>query len=532
MTDQSRTSNTIRNLLVGLGGRFFQYALSFINRTVFINILAIEYLGVNGLFTNILAMLALAELGVGGAFVSLLYKPLHDKDTDKLKSLMTAFKKAYMLIGISVGIAGLILYPFLDIIIKDNSIENINLIYLMFLTGSVSSYFYAHKIALLRADQKSYISTIYRQIFVFIQYAMQIVVLWKTHNFIVYLTIQIICPLLGNFVLAGKINSLYPFLKGKGLPLDKKTVTDLKEKVSASMFHHLGFIILNGTDSIVISAFLGVYYVGLYSNYLMLIGVITSFSLLAFDSVTASVGNLTASSDNRKSFDIFQKMQFFNFFIAGFCSVCFVTLFNPFISLWIGSEYLLPQYIVVLIVIVFYCGRAGMQKSINIFKTTTGLFYRDRYFTLMEGLINVSASLFLVLHWGLAGVFVGSIIAMLSARIWTEPYFVFKYLFERPLSDYFVNYFKYGTATVATTGLVYYLTDFIPHNTWIGFIIMAISCSMVAFGIFVLLFFKTKEFRYFYQLFCSWIKKIRGHAAGKKAIKDAEQMMINGNVDG
>lgn len=509
MNDQSRMYNTLRNLIVGLGGRLFQYILSFINRTIFIYILPIEYLGVNGLFTNVLAMLAVAEMGVGGAFVSLLYRPLHQKDTEKLKSLMTAFKKAYMLIGLIIGVSGLALYPFLDVIIKDNNIENINLIYLMFLAGSVTSYFYAHKIAFLGADQKSYIATIYHQIFVFVQYVLQIIALILYHDFILYLAIQMICPFLSNLFLAGKINRLYPFLKEKGVPLDKESFADLKQKVSATVYHHFGFIVLNGTDSIVISTFLGVYYVGLYSNYLLIIGVVTAFSLLGFNAVTASVGNLATSSDSNKSFDIFQKMQFFNFFIVGFSSVCFITLFNPFINLWIGSQYLLPQNIVILIVIVFYCGGTGMQKSINIFKTTTGLFYKDRYFALVEGLLKIAASIFLVQYWGLAGVFIGSLISMLSARIWTEPYFVFRYLFNRPLSDYFAKYIKYGIATVFTTGVVYFLASFIPHYTWIGFFAMAAACIFLTIGIFMLLFFKTNEFQFFYGLTRSWIKKLR-----------------------
>ena len=128
MNDKSRTNNTIINFIVGFGTQLFQYALSFATRTIFIALLPLEYLGVNGLFTNVLAVLSLAEMGVGGAFVSLLYKPLYEKDTEKLKSLMTAFKKAYMIIGVFVGIAGLALYPFLDVFVRENNIDCIDIL--------------------------------------------------------------------------------------------------------------------------------------------------------------------------------------------------------------------------------------------------------------------------------------------------------------------------------------------------------------------------------------------------------------------
>jgi len=228
------------------------------------------------------------------------------------------------------------------------------------------------------------------------------------------------------------------------------------------------------------------------------------------------VGNLVASSDGKKSYAIFRKMQFLNFIIAGFCSVCLISLFNPFITLWIGREYLLQQSVVILIVIVFYCGRAGMQKSINIFKSTSGLFYKDRYFALMEALINIALTIFLVQHLGLVGVFIGTLVAMLSARIWTEPYFVFHYLFHQPLSDYFRYYIKYGSATIFATVIVYYVTHLIPHQNWFGFIIMTMACCSLTIGIFVLLFYKTAEFKFFYEFIRQGAKKLREHTQKKK----------------
>lgn len=499
MNETSRTKNTLRNLFVGLGGLIFQYSLSFATRTIFVHLLSVQYLGVNGLFTNILEVLSLAELGIGGAFVSLLYKPLHEYDTEKLKSLMNAYKKAYMLVGIFVGLAGMALYPFLNIFIKENNIENIHLIYLMFLAGSVTSYFYAHKIDFIKSDQKAYISTIYSKISNFIQYALQIIILLLTKNFILYLAIQILCTLLGNLALARKVNKLYPFLQEKGLPLDKETRLDLKRKLYAGMCHHGGYVIVTGTDSIVISTFLGVYWVGIYSNYLLIIGVISAFITLAFGSVTASIGNLTVSSDRDKSFEIFKKMQFLNFVLVGFSSVCFITLFNPFIGLWIGSEYTLNQSTVILIVVMFYTGLLGMQKSINVFKETTGLFYNDRYAGLLEGIINLCVSVYLVQHIGIAGVFAGTIIAACATRIWIEPLVVFRNLFYRSLFDYYNKYFIYGVTTIITTAVVYFTTNLIPHNTWIGFFTMAAVCGTLTVGIFILLFFKTEEFRFFYD---------------------------------
>lgn len=509
MNKRSRVKNTIRNLFVGFGGLLIHYILSFATRTIFVLLLSVEYLGVNGLFTNILAILSLAELGVGGAFVSLLYKPLHEEDVEKLKSLMTAYKKAYMLIGLIVAITGLAFYPFLDLFIKESNIKDIHLIYLMFLTGSVTSYFYAHKIDFIKSDQNSYISTIYSKTSSVIQYVLQILVLLLTKNFIIYLSIQIICPIVSNFLLARKVNRLYPFLREKGVPLDKETFLDLRRMVYAGMCHHFGYVIVTGTDSIVISTFLGVYWVGIYSNYLLILGVIIAFINLAFNSVAASVGNLTVSSDRAKNYEIFRRMHFLNFILVGFSAICLATLFNPFITLWIGSKYILKQSTVILIVLMFYTGLYGMQKSINTFKDVAGLFYNDRYAALAEGIINLFLSIYLVKQIGINGVFLGTIIAAAATRLWIEPYIVFKHLFRRSLMDYFSNYLIYGATTAFCGFTVFFITNLIPHENWIGFFAMAISCALLTVIIFTLFFFRTQEFNYFYRFIAAGTRKLK-----------------------
>jgi len=88
--------------------------LKFVVRIVFVRYLSIEYLGINGLFSNILAVLSLAELGVGPAIVYSLYKPLALGDKEAVKSIMNLFKKLYVSIGLVIGALGLCLYPFLD----------------------------------------------------------------------------------------------------------------------------------------------------------------------------------------------------------------------------------------------------------------------------------------------------------------------------------------------------------------------------------------------------------------------------------
>ena len=132
--EESRTKNTVRNVRTGVIVQLINKLMSFVVRTIFIRILNSEYLGVNGLFTNILTMLSFTELGIGTAIIFNMYKPIAEEDKEKIKSLMNLYKNCYIVIGIIVFILGLCVIPFMRIIIKDvpNIKENITLIYLLF----------------------------------------------------------------------------------------------------------------------------------------------------------------------------------------------------------------------------------------------------------------------------------------------------------------------------------------------------------------------------------------------------------------
>lgn len=511
LNKNTRTFNSARNFAFGLGAQIFHYVLSFATRTVFINLLAKEYLGVNGLFSNILSILSLAEMGIEGSFSSLLYKPLHEGDIEKLKSLMYSFKKAFLYIGSAIGFIGLSLLPFLNIIVKDANIENIRLIYIMFLASSVVTYFCTYRISLIKADQKTYIYTIYSQIIIFLQYALQIMVLLLTRNFILYLSVQIASSVCINLVPFYKAGKMYPFLKGKAAKLDIVTLKELKKKIYASIYHHTGYVVLTGTDNIMITTFIGIAWVGVYSNYLLLISVIVAFSKLFYSAITASVGNLTVSTDDATSYMVFKRIQFMNFVIVGVFSVCLYILLNPFISLWIGKDYLLDNFTVFIIVIMYYFGYDGIKKCVAIFKRTTGLFYYDRYSPIAEAIINIILSAILVQKLGIAGVFIGTIIAALSTNIWIEPYVVFKHLFKVPLKHYFLRLLLYSSVTLITGFIVINIVSFINGTTWLGFFAMAVCCILLTTTVFTLLFHRTSEFKYFYQLAKVFLSKYIFH---------------------
>jgi len=487
-------------MVCGVGGQLFGAVLSFACRTVFIGILSVEYLGINGLFGDVLSMLSLAELGVGSAITYSLYKPLAAKDENKIKALMGLYATTYRIIACTVAVLGLALVPFLEDIIKDKpTIPDLTIIYLMFLANSVVSYFFVYKNALIIADQKQYVITIYGCGFGLVQNIAQIIVLMITKNFIWYLAIQVACSFLSNFFISKQIDKVYRFLNnGPKVHLDKESKKSIFKNIGAMMLHKMGEVIVFSTDNILISMFVGIYWVGLYSNYIMIMGIVRSFISSIFSSVTASIGQLNAKESSEKAYSVFNTAFFLNFWIYSFCAVSFWALFNPFITMWIGSQYVMSKYIVLMIVANFFV--TGMRRTVLTYKETMGLFWQDRFKPLFESAINLIASVILVTKLGIIGVLLGTFISTMTTCFWVEPYILYKHGFKKPVRFHFAKYAMYTGITVATALITEWTCSIFTTYTFSSVAGRAIFCLIIPNMIFTMLFYRTREFKHVYGI--------------------------------
>lgn len=267
-----RVQKSIKNVTTGLVGQVLTLVLSFVVRTVFIQQLGVTYLGISGLFGNILSILSFAELGFGQAIVFSLYKPIANNNVEKIKSLMYIFRTVYIWMFAVVMVLGLSLTPFLDFFVDDiNAVPNLRLIYVMYVISSAATYLFAYKNTYLIATQNSYVSTIIGYFFSIGLAVFQILVLVFTQNFIIYLGLQVTSGILQNVVVAWRTNCKYPFLKEKNIkPLSIEEKSQIKKNVKALAIYKIGTLSLNSTDNIIMSKFVGLLSVGLYSNYYLL----------------------------------------------------------------------------------------------------------------------------------------------------------------------------------------------------------------------------------------------------------------------
>jgi O-antigen/teichoic acid export membrane protein len=510
----SRTENVARNAWFALVTEILNILLSFVSRTVFIYILGVEYLGINGLFTNVLLLLSFAELGIGNAIIYSMYKPLAIDDKEKIKSLMALYAKAYKLIGTFVFVAGLLVIPFMDYIIKDapNIKENLNLIYILFLANTTFSYFFVYKKSIIIADQKNYIVALYQQAFHIIQVLAQIIFLLLTHEYILFLIIQIVCTLLNNIITAKKADSMYPYLKeGNPKPLDKEERKSIFANVRALFLYKFGSVILNGTDNIIISALIGVVAVGLCSNYLLVISALQAISGQVMNAFTASVGNLNAIGDTDDKERVFKRIFFVSAWMFGFFAVGLYMFLNPFINLWLGKEFILPQGVIFAIVLHFYIN--AVHFTAYTYRTTMGLFVQGRLAPLAAAIINIILSLWLGKTIGLMGIFLATSVARFFTTGIVDPVLVYRVGFNKNPIHYYKRYFLFTSIFIGLYFVLDFIISWVKIGGFIGFFVQVGIVTLLFNGILVLIFWKTEDFRDIKMTFTKIIRKKLSHCS-------------------
>lgn len=503
-----RTESSIKNLAFAFGGQLVGLMVSYLARIIFIQFLNSEYLGLNGLFTNILTMLSLVEIGIGPAMSFALYKPLAEKNTELLKSLMRLYKKAYILIGAVVLLVGVAITPLLPYFINDMpDIPEINLIYILFVVNTAVSYFYSYKRSLIISDQRRYIATLYRYGFYIGLNIFQMIVLAVTRNYLFFLLAQILFTWLENLFVSLKADRMYPYLKEKQVQkLPQAAFTEIKRNVFAMVFHKIGGIAITAVDSVIISKMVSLIAVGLYSNYQLIIQAIHTVLSQLYNSIIASIGNLGATEGHEKMESILNKTLFVTFWIYGFCSIGLFLLLQPFIALSFGKEFLFSLPAVISIILQFYF--IGVRKAVLAFRDATGAYWYDRYKPLAEVALKLIFSIWLAIDFGVAGVMFGTIIAFLLTSFWVEPYVLYKYVLHAKLSSYFKQFAGYTAVVLFAGAITFGACSFVPGTGWGALVLKGIICAILPNVIFCLLFFKTENFRYFASLLRSMLRKV------------------------
>ena len=491
----NRTKNASRNVFWGLVNMLFSRIMPFVVRTIIIRVLGIQYAGLGSLFTSLLSMLSLAELGIGSALTYGMYKPAATENTKELSALLNLYKKCYRIIGFIVLALGVVMIPFLRYTIKDGYPDDINiyLLFAIYLFNTTISYFmYAYKSSVLIAFQRTDIKSNIATILIILQNMMQIIVLVLFKNYYYYILVTPIISVLTNILTSMYVDRNYPEIKCAG-EVDRETKDSIITNVKGMIFQKIGGIVLTSVDNIVISAFLGLVILGVYNNYYLILYALDGMLNTVMNAIIPSVGNAINTKSVDDNYKDFCRFNLTYYWIVVICSCCLIGLYQPFIELWVGEEYVLSNRMMCLFVANFFIHK-WMDMG-YVYQEATGMWWHTRYIPLLAATLNLTVNIILVNTIGLAGVLISTIVSVLFVYNVGFAYVMFKQYFKRSALPYVFRQGLYLITAALTITATYLICRNIVLTPIIALGVRLIICVAVS-NIFMFVFWnRTEEFK-------------------------------------
>ena len=459
--------------------------------------------GLNSLYTDIIGMLAVAELGIGSAIIYSMYSPIVAGDRKKVSALYCLYKRLYMVIGIVILGAGLILTPLLPLLISDysslTSDVNVYLTFILTLVSVVISYFYSAKTSIIDAHKDNYITTGIYTISRLVMYGLQIVsvLIWRSY------TAFIICSIIGTLLIwlltEIVVRRKYGDIIISRESLDKETKSEITKNVKAMFLHKIGTIMVNGVDSLIISGFIGVVILGKYNNYTLVALIVSETISLCFTPLTSVIGHLCASEDAGKKTGYFKFFYSMNYALGFLFFMGYYAIIDGLVALCFGDGLEIARPIVFVITLSQFI--KYMRNASLLFRNASGTFYNDRWKPVAEGVANLILSLIFVNILSedlrIAGVILATIITTLFICHTVEPFILFRHVFKgSPKSFYVRNYLYIALFTCCLTGMTFIKDMFGSGSYGVSGIfkngILAVAVSAAALGLVMIV---DKEFR-------------------------------------
>lgn len=496
MAKIERTKNATRNIIFGVILKAYQIIVPFLMRTAMIYLMGVQYLGLNSLFTSILQVLNLAELGVGSAMIYSMYKPIAEDDSATICALMKLYKTYYTVIGFVIAIIGCILTPFIPKLISGDIPEGLNIyvLYLLNLGATVLSYWlYAYKNSILQAHQRVDVISKVTLVTTTIQYILQLLVLWLFKDYYLYVIVLLATQALTNIITAVYANRLYPQYKpGEQVKSEEKKA--INGRIRDLFTSKIGGIVYDSADTIVISAFLGLTVLAVYQNYFYILNAITGLITVVFSACTAGIGNSIVVETKEKNYKDLSKFTFIICWGAGFCSVCLLCLYQPFMELWVGEDLMLSFSSVICFVVYFFVRQ--LNSLFSTYKDASGMWHEDRFRPLVAALTNLVLNLILVQFIGIYGILISTVLAIICVGMPWLLHNLFTVIFEKKyLYEYLKKLLYYCVVVFISCIGVYFICSKINLGLISTLLTRGAVCIITPNLIYLLAYRKQTEFK-------------------------------------
>lgn len=434
-----RIRSSKQNATVALTTSILMGVFSFIERMIFNQFFIEDYLGLYSFNYNIYNIIAFLELGLYGSISYALYAPLEYDDKDQIIAIMRFFKKAYFIIGTAANLVTVGLVPFLPYLLKTSiDIKQASVYFLLFLIGTNSNYYLTYRNILINANQEQYKITFVTNMTWAVLYCIEIIIAITTQNFLYYSIAIAAAQIAKNLILNIIGRREFPYLKSKKkVKMNPEVMQKIKRNTKGMIINRLGTMMVNSTDSLLISAMVGTALLGKYSNYQMMTLGLLSISYLLPQSITASIGNAGVTESKRTMSRSFEVLDLSSYFIYATLTILLLNVMTPIVSTFFGASRVLDFSTTILIAFNFYL--QSMREILLSYKGSLGLYWDDRKRPILEGLTNLVTSIILGKFWGLNGIILGTIITAVAVNLTIEPRVIFHNGFSRSAVWFYIS---------------------------------------------------------------------------------------------
>ena len=495
--EMERSKNTVRNIGWGFIYQILTLLLPFIIRTIILHILGEEYLGLNSLFASILNVLNMAELGFSSAIVFSMYEPIAKNDKDTICALMAYYKKVYVVVGLVVLGLGLSIMVFLDKLIKGSHPADINLyiLYGIYLFNAVISYFlFAYKSTLLAAFHRNDISSKISIVITIIQHGIQILILVLWKNYYLYIALLPIATITTNILNNHLSKKYYPGYDPKGsLSLDVRE--KIKKQVKGLMVSKICGTLRNSTDSIILSAFIGLSVVAMYTNYYYILNAVHGILTIIGVSMKSGVGNSIVKDNKKKNYRDFEKFTFIYIWLAGWFSCCLFCIYQPFMKIWTGKESMILPFCNMIMFCIYFFSLC-LTDIRNVYMDAIGLWWEARYRSIAESIGNLVLNIGLGYLFGITGIIIATLITLIIINIGYGTKILFDNFFnEEKIMKYIYQLIIYSLVTAIVSIICYFICNIPNFSGYMNLFFRGICCVIIPNILFFIFYYKNKNYK-------------------------------------
>lgn len=490
-----RSQKALKNVKVDLIITLSIVLLGFISRKIFIEYMGADFTGLMLLFVQLIGMINIAELGVGTATASLLYKPLSESNFKVVNKILSSTVKVYRYISglvIFVGIAtGVVVYYNVPSVAN---IEYSQYYWLLYVINTACSYLFAHYFILLTADQKYHATRIIQGGAKILCISIQLFIVIFYQNFLFYILCDSLFFFLQYVLFKKKVSKEYSFVSSKVDSDIGNEFTAVKNKIKKVFFHKLGAVLVFNTDYIIISKFLTLTTVTLYSSYMMIFQALTMFISIFGNSVTASVGNFLVQKDYAVRKELWKRIIILFFFLATCITLITVITITDFVRLWIGDGHLLDDTILYLLAFNLFV--LISKVALDVIKNASGEF-GDILLPILEGIINIAISVFLVKRIGLSGVVIGTVASNVIIICLAKPVYLFKKVTNGSILELVISTGQPVMLALVSVIIVMSFSGYWQRTeSFYDWLVNAMLVSIIIVPVVTIVFSTAKEFRY------------------------------------